>query len=413
MGVLYLDIFSGVSGDMFVGAMLDLGVDIGDLRHALRELPLAGWRLTAERRQKSGIEGVKFDVRADSPAVEAAEPGRDFSTIRRLIEGTSLSGRVKAFAIATFGRVAAAEGKVHGLPADKVHFHEVGAIDSIVDIVGAAFCLERLGWPRIEAAPVVEGRGWVHCAHGRFPVPTAATLEILGARGVAVSQCEEPHELVTPTGAALLAEGVVRFGPMAGLVARRVGYGLGTRDLKSRPNVVRAILGDRAGNPDDGYDWETDAVAVLETNLDDVTGAVLGSLVETTLALGALDVFHTPIVMKKNRPGVLLTVLCAADEADRFTERLLRHTSAFGVRRSVLDRRKLRREFLRVATPFGEVPVKLGRLNGDVVQVAPEFDVCRDRALQAGAPVREVMEAATAAARAILAAPGVQGGSGG
>jgi pyridinium-3,5-bisthiocarboxylic acid mononucleotide nickel chelatase len=403
MAVLYLDIFSGASGDMFVGALLDLGVDPGELRHALRELPLQGWKLTVERRQKSGIEGVKFDARPESKAVAMGTPSRDFSAIRRLIDATSLSPKVKSFSIATFSRVAAAEGKVHGLPPDKVHFHEVGAVDSIVDIIGAAFCLERLGWPRVEAAPVVEGRGWVDCAHGRFPVPTAATLEILGARGVALTQCEEPFEMVTPTGAALLAEAVVRFGPMQGLVARRIGYGLGTRDFKSRPNVLRAVLGDSEATLN-GMDWESDTVAVLETNLDDVTGEVLGSLVESTLALGALDVFHTPVAMKKNRPGVLLTVLCAADQADRFTERLLRHTTAFGVRRSFLERRKLAREFLGVPTPFGEIRVKIGRLNGEVVQVAPEFDVCRDRALQAGAPVREVMEAAAAAARSLLKA---------
>ena len=240
------------------------------------------------------------------------------------------------------------------------------------------------------------------CAHGRFPVPTPATLEILGARGIGVTQCDEPHELVTPTGAALLAEFAESFGPMRDLIARKTGYGLGTRDNKTRPNVVRAILADAVELPPDEPGWERDTVAVLETNLDDVTGEVLGHFVESTLKAGALDVFHTPVHMKKNRPGTLLTVLCAPEDADRLTERLLRHTSAFGVRRSVLERRKLHRDWLTVKTPMGEVKVKVGRLGDEVVQIAPEFEICRDKAVQAGAPIMEVYEAARAAARLVI-----------
>jgi len=416
---LYLDIFSGISGDMFLGAMLDLGVEFKALERELKKLRLDGYHLHAARRHKSGIEGVKFDVHLEGGACDHQhphEPGdhahahehghdhhhdgsRDYGQIRQLIEASALSGWVKEKAVAVFHRVAVAEGKVHGLPPEQVHFHEVGAVDSIVDIVGACIALELLGRPQVLAAPVVEGTGWVQCAHGRFPVPTAATLEILGARGIAVTQCEEPHELVTPTGAALLAEFVEEFTPMRGLVARKVGYGLGTRDNRTRPNVLRAVLANPAGAAAE-HDWETDTIAVLETNLDDVSGEVLGHFVESTLKAGALDVFHTPIHMKKNRPGVLLTVLCRAEDADRFTERLLRHTSAFGVRRSFPERRKLRRESIRVKTPYGEVPVKLGRLDGDVVQVAPEFDACRDKAAQAGVPVRDVFEAARTAAAA-------------
>lgn len=399
MPSLYLDIFSGASGDMMIGALLDLGVDIGELRHALRELPLTGWRLSASRASKSGIEGVKFDV--TPPPGAPGEPARDYAQILRLIDQTTLSPAVRRASAAVFHRIAVAEGKVHGLPVERVHFHEVGAVDSIVDIVGVAWCLERLGWPKVEAAPVVEGRGFMQCAHGRYPIPAAATLEILAARGVGVSQCDEPFELVTPTGAALLAEFAQSFGLMRGLVPRKVGYGIGTRSYQSRPNVLRAVLAE-SPEPAGGPDWETDAIAALETNLDDVTGEVLGHLVESTLALGALDVFHTPIAMKKSRPGVLFTVLCEASEADRFTERILRHTSSFGVRRSTVERRKLRREFVSVTTEFGEIPVKIGRLNGEIVQASPEFDRCRDRAVQAGVPVREVMEAAQASARRIL-----------
>lgn len=435
MQTLYLDIFSGISGDMFLGALLDLGVDFRELERGLRRLQLDGYHLHVSRGSKSSIVGTKFDVHLEAGHGHDHGPGtdcghgchhdhdhshshphshgasgehghdhgdsRDFAAIRQLIQASPLSDWVKERSLAVFRRIAVAEGKIHGVPPERVHFHEVGAVDSIVDIVGACLALELLGKPRVLAAPVVEGTGWVRCAHGRFPVPTAATLEILGARGVPVSQCEEPHELVTPTGAALLAEFAESFAPMSGLVARKVGYGLGTRDNRTRPNVLRAVL---AEGPEAAaeHDWETDTIAVLETNLDDVSGEVLGHFVESTLKAGALDVFHTPIQMKKNRPGVVLTVLCQTADADRFTERLLRHTSAFGVRRTLAERRKLRREFIRVKTDFGEVPVKIGRLDGEAVQVAPEFDACRDKAVQAGVPVRTVLAAAEAAARNLL-----------
>ncbi|HEY1490847.1 MAG TPA: nickel pincer cofactor biosynthesis protein LarC, partial [Verrucomicrobiae bacterium] len=297
-----------------------------------------------------------------------------------------------------FQRIADAEGKIHGKPPEQVHFHEVGAVDSIVDIVGASIALEMLGKPRVLSGPVVEGVGWIDCAHGRFPIPAPATLAILGARNVAVTQCDEPHELVTPTGAALLAEFVESFGPMHGLAAEKIGFGLGTRTNKTRPNVLRAVLGtESAGHSPQStvaHDWETDTIAVLETNLDDISAEILGNFVERSLAAGALDVFHTPIQMKKNRPGVLLTVLCAQSDADKFSEMILRETSAFGVRRHLAERRKLRREFTTVKTAFGEVTVKIGKLNGKVVQAAPEFESCKKLAEKAGVSVKEIYEAA-------------------
>ncbi|HVY71058.1 MAG TPA: nickel pincer cofactor biosynthesis protein LarC [Verrucomicrobiae bacterium] len=491
MKTLYLDIFSGISGDMFIGALLDLGVDFQQLERELAKLGLDGYHLHQGRKQKGSIEGVKFDVHLEhehhqeqahddarsqphgdhhhaeeddhdyhhAPAesghqhegeshshspghgdhthththshhhgeVEHSHPhehahgheedhhhehsheghpchehehehGRNFAGIKALIHKSALSDWVKQRAIAVFHRVAVAEGKIHGLPPDEVHFHEVGAVDSIVDIVGACIGLELLGKPRVLAAPVVEGTGWVKCAHGRFPVPTAATLEILGARGVPLTQCEEPHELVTPTGAALLAEFAESFGPMRGLVASRIGYGLGTRDNRTRPNVVRAVLGtttEEATTP--GNDWETDTIAVLETNLDDINAEILGNFVERALEQGALDVFHTPVQMKKNRPAVLLTVLCPATEADRFTELMLRETSAFGVRRHLTERRKLRRQFTKAKTTFGEVTIKQGLLNGRVVQAAPEYESCKEAARATGAPLKDVYAAALAA----------------
>lgn len=309
---------------------------------------------------------------------------------------------MKKRSIAVFQRIADAEGKIHGKPASEVHFHEVGAVDSIVDILGACIGLEMLGKPRVMASPVIEGTGWIRCAHGRFPIPAPATLAILGARKIPVTQCDEPNELITPTGAALLAEFAESFEPMTGMTAERIGFGLGTRENKTRPNVVRAVLGTQSKiqSPKskaarvEALDWETDRVAVLETNLDDISSEILGAFVESALAAGALDVFHTPIQMKKNRPGVLLTVLCAETDADKFSELLLRETTAFGVRRTIAERRKLKREFTTVKTKFGNVTVKLGKLNGQVVQAAPEFESCKALAAKAKVPVRVVFEVA-------------------
>jgi uncharacterized protein (DUF111 family) len=226
-----------------------------------------------------------------------------------------------------------------------------------------------------------------------------ATLAILGARGIGITQCEEPHELVTPTGAALLAEFVESFGVMENLVAEKIGFGLGTRENKTRPNVLRAVLGSpskvqgsKSKAAASGLDWETDRIAVIETNLDDCPGEILGAFVETVLNAGALDVFHTPIQMKKNRPGVLLTVLCAESGADKFCELMLRETTAFGVRKTIVERRKLRREFAEVATPHGKVTVKIGRLDGKVVQAAPEFESAKKVAAKAGMPVKRIYE---------------------
>ncbi len=288
MTTLFLDIFSGISGDMFVGAMLDLGVEISELRTELNNIELKGYRLRSRRESRSGIEGVKFDVleadptvdqrsleasvdsreamlethrhgseqhdgyhahvtadaEDDDPRVHDHSESRDFARIRELIETSQLSDWVKKRAVAVFHCIAVAEGKIHGKPPEQVHFHEVGAIDSIVDIVGACIALEMLGKPRVLALPTVDGTGWVRCAHGRFPVPTPATLEMLGTRQIPLTQCDEPHELITPTGATLLVEFVGHFGAMQNLAPDRIGYGLGTRENVTRPNVLRAILSD-------------------------------------------------------------------------------------------------------------------------------------------------------------------------
>jgi len=439
MKTIYLDIFSGISGDMFIGAMIDLGVDFKQLDKELQKLGLHDYHLHLSRGTKANIEGTKFDVHLEedhhhehkedhehhthahhehahshshghSHAAHRDdhddehghhhgdehehehEHGRNFSEIKELINHSTLSAWVKQKAIAVFQRVAVAEGKIHGKPPESVHFHEVGAVDSIIDIVGACIALELLGKPRVLSASVVEGTGWINCAHGRFPIPAPATLGILAERKVPIFQCDEPTELVTPTGAAILAEFAEGFGPMQNLAAERVGYGLGTRNNKTRPNVLRAVLG-QSGSATN-HDWETDTVVTLQTNLDDISSEILGSFMEQALSAGALDVFYTPIQMKKNRPGVLLSVLCATQDADKFSEMIVRETSAFGVRRYTTERRKLKRETVRVRTSFGEVDVKIGRLDGKVVQVAPEFESCRAIAQRNAVPLKQVFEAA-------------------
>jgi uncharacterized protein (TIGR00299 family) protein len=306
---------------------------------------------------------------------------------------------VKEKSIAVFQRIAVAEGKIHGLPPGEVHFHEVGAVDSIVDIVGAAIALELLGKPRILASRVTEGTGWIDCAHGRFPVPAPATLAILGERGIGITQCNEPNELVTPTGAALLAELVERFGPMENLVAEKIGFGLGTRENKTRPNLLRAILGEESqvavsGQLTSETDSESGRIVVLEANLDDCTGQILGNFLELAMAAGALDVYYTSVQMKKNRPGILLTLLCAEADTTKFLEMILSETTTFGVRQTVAECHRLRREFIQVKTPSGEVVVKIGRLGGKVVQRAPEYESAKKVAALAQKPVNAIYESA-------------------
>ncbi|MGC8990320.1 MAG: nickel pincer cofactor biosynthesis protein LarC [Verrucomicrobiia bacterium] len=424
MKTLYLDLCSGISGDMFLGAMLDLGVDNAELERQLRTLHVSGWHLHVARGTKQGIAGSKFEVHIAEPAAAnhdhphkqrvnahsnadhlhpsasqhhdhahppSPHPNRNAREICELISSSPCSDWVKQRSISVFRRIAEAEGKIHGQQPDEVHFHEVGAVDSIIDIVGACVALELLGCPRVLASHATDGSGWVQCAHGRYPVPVPATIEILASRGIPLAQCDEPHELVTPTGAALLAEFAESFGPIPTMRVQRVGYGLGTRDLASRPNVLRAILGEIAaeqGRPQ--HDWETDTIAVLESNIDDATPEMLAHFAEQMFAAGALDVFFAPIQMKKGRPGVILGLICPANEADLFAERILRGTSAFGVRKTLCERRKLRREFRTVSTPFGEIKVKIGLLNGQVIRIAPEYESCREAAVRCAVPISEV-----------------------
>lgn len=430
MKTLYLDLFSGISGDMFLGAMLDLGLDKSYLREQLALLDVGDYELRIHRSSRSSVEGVKFDVLLNAPQPPPdqnvsshgghshshgghshshgghshshggmedhghdTEHARDFAQIKELIRSSALSPWVQEKAESVFHRIAVAEGKVHGLPPDEVHFHEVGAVDSIVDILGACIALESMGKPQVRASVVVEGTGFVHCAHGKFPVPTMATLSILGEAGIALTQCDLPYELVTPTGAALLAEFSQSFGLMKGLVAEKVGYGLGGRDIPGRPNVLRAVLG-QASDASQDDEWESDQVLLLQTNLDDCHPEVLGHFMDLAFQHEALDVFYAPIQMKKHRPGVLLNVLVASEQADAMRRLILLHTSAFGVRSTLWDRKKLQRKAGQIRTVYGPIATKEGYLDGQCVRCTPEFDSCEKAALKEGVPLQEVYRAA-------------------
>jgi hypothetical protein len=410
MRVVYFDCFSGISGDMTVGALRDLGVEESVFHEALAALGL-GDEIHAHFRRdaRQGISGWKFDVHAhshsplhpaghshphDHSTFHVHEPGHDHShgrsyrEIRTLLEASALTDSVKARALAVFHRIALAEGRIHGVPPDDVGFHEVGAADSLADIVAACAGLDALGVDRVVASRLVEGSGWVDCAHGKFPLPAPATLEILA--GIPLRQIEDTTEMITPTGAAILAEFASEFGPLPEMRVERTGYGVGTRDTAPRPNVLRAVLGECA----ETSEAETDEVTQIETNIDDLTPELAGATMERLFAAGALDVFFTAAQMKKNRPGFLLTVLATEESAASLARILLTETSAFGVRLHRCRRLKLRREFRDVETPYGPVRIKLGFLGDELVQAAPEYESCRETARQAGVSVKDVHLAA-------------------
>jgi uncharacterized protein (TIGR00299 family) protein len=392
MRTLYLDCFSGISGDMTVAAIRDLGVEEGVFHSAIAALGLGeAVHLSFSRGFRQSIAGCKFEVQAhDQPGDDhdGHTHGRGFGEIRSLIEDSQLSDFVKGKSIAVFRRIAIAEGKIHDIPAENVTFHEVGALDSIADIVAACAGIEALGIESVLASSLVDGSGTMNCSHGSLPVPAPATLEILA--GIPIRQIEDAHELITPTGAALLAEFCSSFGPMPEMRIEKIGYGLGTRDTPKRPNVLRSILGDCK----DSFGAETDEITQIETNLDDLSPELAGAAMERLFAAGALDVFFTTAQMKKNRPGFVVTVLCPNEKASELARILLTETTAFGVRMHRAQRLKLRREFHQRETPYGSVRIKLGFLGDELVQAVPEYASCHEVAESAGVSVKDVYVAA-------------------
>jgi uncharacterized protein (TIGR00299 family) protein len=386
--IVYFDCASGASGDMLLGAVVDLGLPIDRLREDLAKLPLPGYRIEARGVTRSGLAATKVDVVAEGPS----PAHRHLRHILELLEASTLEAEVKARAAALFRRLAEAEAAVHGTSVEKVHFHEVGAVDSIVDIVGGVIALRWLAARRFVASPLNVGTGTVTMSHGTFPVPPPATAKLVA--GVPVYG-EGEGELLTPTGALLVTAHATEYGPLPPMRIASTGHGAGGRETKGRPNVLRLIVGEETAAP------SGDRVLVLETELDDAVPQILGPLLDRLLAQGALDAFFTPVQMKKGRPGVLVTVIAEAAKREALEELLFRETTTLGVRRQEWDRTVLERETLAVETAYGPIRVKIGRRGETIHNAWPEFDDCQRAAAEKGVAVKEVLAAALAAWRAV------------
>ncbi len=383
MRIAYLDCLSGISGDMMLGALVDAGVSLAELSAAVQSLGLPGCRLAAEEVKKKGFRAVQVRVEHEHEHVH-----RHLHHIMALIDNSRLTDGQKALAKRIFTRLGEAEAKVHGTSIDKVHFHEVGAADSIADIVGSAVGWDLLGADRIVASPVPTGTGRIKISHGEFSVPAPATAELL--RGVPLAESTIPHELTTPTGAAIITTLAESFGPLPAMTIDRIGCGAGERDLEEQANLLRLIVGN-ATTPDPS---ETDGTWVVETNLDDISGEWIGYCTSRLWEAGVLDVYATAIQMKKNRPGVKLSVLCKASQCEAVEAILFSETTTLGVRRWPVHRSVLRRQAHRVATPWGLLDGKIGWLPQGLPRFAPEFEACRRVAAEQGLPLRTVYDAA-------------------
>ena len=426
MRIGYLECFAGISGDMLLGALIDAGVPADLLEETARSLNL-GAELRLERVDRSGIRSTKVHVEVDGQPAEAAghqhnhphsheglshdhdhqhahehkhedghAHGRSWKQIRELISDTALPEDAKALALRAFEVLAQAEGKIHGVPPEDVHFHEVGSVDAIVDIVCGAVGLSSLGVAAWYASAVNVGAGHVHCAHGQFPVPAPATAELL--KGVPTYAAGPKRELTTPTGAALLRALGCSFGKAPGITAEAIGYGAGTANPQGFPNVLRLTIGEGAdATAGNSAAEKSDRVAVLECAVDDANPQVIAHAMELALESGALDVMAAPVTMKKGRLGTLLTVLTRPEDAQAIEVLLFRETTTLGIRRRIEERVILDRSFVTVETPYGRIRVKVGSSGGVQRNAMPEYEDCRRAAREHGVPLKQVMEAALVA----------------
>jgi uncharacterized protein (TIGR00299 family) protein len=385
--LVYFDAASGASGDMILGAVVDLGLPLELLREELGKMSLGGYRLEASRVTRSGLAATKVDVHVDEPG----SAHRHLKHILGLLESSGLEADVKDRAAGLFRRLAEAEAAVHGTSPEKVHFHEVGAVDSLVDIVGGVIALRWLGAERFASSPLNVGSGTVEMAHGTFPVPPPATARLVA--GVPVYGAGE-GELLTPTGALLVTAHATAYGPLPSMTIEATGHGAGSRETRGRPNVLRLVKGEES------TDAAGDRVLVLETEVDDAAPQLLGPLVERLLDTGALDAFLTPVQMKKGRPGILVTVLAPPARRAEIEELLFRETTTLGVRRQEWDRTVLERETVTVDTAYGPIRVKIGRRAETVYNAWPEFEDCQRAAAENEVAVKQVLAEALAVWRA-------------
>jgi len=384
--IAYFDCFSGISGDMVLGALVDAGVDMRAIEAELRKLGLEGWSISAEKVKRGAIFATHVKVESSE-----GHHHRGLSIILGRIDKAGLAPRAADRARRIFTRLAEAEGKVHNLPVEEVHFHEVGAVDSIVDIVGAAIGFELLGIDEFACSAMDVGAGQVKTAHGLLPVPAPATAELL--RGAPMYTSGIVRELVTPTGAAIARTLSTSYAQIPEMTLQAVGYGAGSANLTEKANVLRILIGENVIG-EAGEHWDA-PVSVIETNLDDMSPQIYGYFVERALAAGALDVFSTAVQMKKNRPGVLLTILCEQAHVARLMDLVFRETTTIGVRTYDVRRKVLDRELVPVATPFGEVRMKISRMNGSVLNATPEYEDCQRLAAEKGIPLKQVIAAAS------------------
>jgi pyridinium-3,5-bisthiocarboxylic acid mononucleotide nickel chelatase len=402
IGIAYFDCFSGISGDMVLGALVDAGAELRAIERELGKLKLPGWAISAEKVQRRSIYATRVKVRVEGSttahahrqdARDAHEHGshRGLSEIVNRIDAAELAPRAAERAKKIFRRLAEAEARVHQIPLEKVHFHEVGAVDSIIDIVGAAIGFELLGIDEFACSSFDVGGGQVDTAHGLLPVPAPATVELL--RGVPAHSSGIQRELVTPTGAAIATTLATRYEEIPPMILRAVGYGAGHMDLAEKPNVLRLLLGERVESEAGEY-WAA-PVTVIETNVDDMSPQIYGYFIERALAAGALDVYSTPAQMKKNRPGLLVTLLSEAENVGRLIDVIFRETTTIGVRTYEARRQTLERKMVSVKTPFGEVRMKVSHRNGFILNATPEYDDCQRIAAERGVPLKQVIAAAS------------------
>jgi pyridinium-3,5-bisthiocarboxylic acid mononucleotide nickel chelatase len=382
MKTLYFDCFAGASGDMILGAMVAAGMDPNVLREQLSLLEIDGFKVEFETVVRSGLS-------ATYARVETAHEHKDrhLSDIQKIIDGSGVSGGVKNRSLRIFTRLAEAEARVHNESIEQVHFHEVGALDAIVDVVGAAICFDAMKIQRFVCSPLHVGSGMIQMAHGQFPVPPPAVTELL--RGVPFYSTEIKGELLTPTGAAIITTLCKEYGAIPQMRADSTGYGAGKREYENFPNVLRVLVGET-----DIQSTSDERLWMIETNLDDLSPQILGHVMDRAFELGALDCYFTPVHMKKNRPGVLLSVICGQNEKELIMKLLFTETTTLGVRSYEVDRRALNRSLVRVETQYGPIDVKVAHLNGLIVNEMPEFEQCRQAAKNADVPLKIVEEAA-------------------
>ncbi|MBZ5535478.1 MAG: nickel pincer cofactor biosynthesis protein LarC [Acidobacteriia bacterium] len=428
MTVAYFDCFAGISGDMTIGALLGAGVSFPDLRAELSKLKLKGYGLKQSRVLRNGISAFRFDVQVTGPARPASERNpvtprrahlkgrglegspwhghltgehthRSLDEILEMIETSKLNSGAKILSQKIFRRLGEAEAKVHDVPIQQVHFHEVGAVDSIVDIVGSAVCLDWLGFKRIISSPINVGSGFIDCEHGKLPVPGPAAVELL--KGIPIYSAGPEVELTTPTGAAIISTVASEYRRMKDFQSTSVGYGAGSREVEGFPNVLRVFVGEETSVPEGDDGRELEIVHVIEANIDDMNPQIYGYFVEKAMAAGALDVYITAVQMKKNRPGQCLSVICDPSKLDALTRLVFAETTTIGLRIQKAHRRVLDRSLVTLETRFGQVRVKVARLNGSVLNAMPEFADCQRLAEENAIPLKEVLAEASAKIRTL------------